>query len=62
MGVVISRNFREISLIKPLAKAVVSCPSIQDVHPVVKQTGLGSLCLSERGRHPKNVCGGGVAG
>ena len=37
-----------------------SSPS-RGVCPVVEQTGLGLLCLSERRRSPKNVCGGGHA-
>ena len=38
-------NFREISL----HKDVDPCLSILGVCPVVELTGLGTLCLSERG-------------
>ena len=37
----------------------MSCPSIQGVRPMVKRTGLGSLCLSERGGIPR-MCVGAV--
>ena len=37
----------------------MTCPFIYGVCPAVKQTGLGSLCLSERGGIPK-MCVGAV--
>ena len=38
-------------------KDVDPCPSLLEVCPAVERTGLGSLCLSERGGVPRMCVG-----